>query len=158
MSKKNTNKNTEEGLRKRKETFDKFVNQDEIISRIADKTGLKKMDIKEMLRAFKEVVVDVLREDKILFLKNVLTIRPTIVKGRNRYMPESRKIVYIQEHKGVKIVPSEKLAARAYGDDGLKRLLQPEEARELEKISELIKASGRTPEEWKRMLKRNGTE
>ena len=96
MSKKNTNKNTEEGLRKRKETFDKFVNQDEIIARIADKTGLKKMDIKEMLRAFKEVVVDVLREDKILFLKNILTIRPTIVKGRNRYMPESRKIVYIQ--------------------------------------------------------------
>ncbi len=37
MSKKNTNKNTEEGLRKRKETFDKFVNQDEIIARIADK-------------------------------------------------------------------------------------------------------------------------
>lgn len=40
-----------------------MVNQRDIVNRIADKTGLYKKDIKEMLLAFKEVMVDVIEED-----------------------------------------------------------------------------------------------
>ena len=39
-----------------------MVNQRDIVNRIADKTGLYKKDIKEMLLAFKEVMVDVIEE------------------------------------------------------------------------------------------------
>ena len=48
-----------------------MVNQRDIVNRIADKTGLYKKDIKEMLLAFKEVMVDVFDEDVFLFLLKV---------------------------------------------------------------------------------------
>lgn len=86
-----------------------MVNQKDIIDRIADKTGLYKKDIKEMLMAFKEVVYDVMEEGDNLFLKEVFTVKQVNVKGRNRYIAPYEEIVYQEEHKSVKIIPSRNL-------------------------------------------------
>lgn len=86
-----------------------MVNQRNIINRISDKTGLKKQDIKEMLLAFKQVIYDVIKEDDDLFLKEVFTIKTVDVKGRNRYIAPYEEIVYQEEHKSVKIIPSRNL-------------------------------------------------
>ena len=80
-----------------------MVSQKGIINRIADKTGLKKKDIKAMLLAFKEVIYDVVDEEETLFLKDAITIKPIDVKGRNRYIAPYECTVYEEEHKSVKI-------------------------------------------------------
>lgn len=79
-----------------------MVSQKGIINRIADKTGLKKKDIKAMLLAFKEVIYDVVDEEETLFLKDAITIKPIDVKGRNRYIAPYECTVYEEEHKSVK--------------------------------------------------------
>lgn len=79
-----------------------MVGQRDIINRIADKTGLKKKDIKAMLLAFKEVIYDAVDEEETLFLKDTLTIKPINVKGRNRYIAPYEHIIYEEEHKSVK--------------------------------------------------------
>lgn len=83
-----------------------MVGQKGIIDRIADKTGLYKKDIKEMLLAFKEVVYDVAEEGDELFLKEVFTIKPIKMKARKRYIAPYKEIVYQDEHKTLKIIPS----------------------------------------------------
>ncbi len=86
-----------------------MVGQKEVINRIADKTGLKKQDIKQMVIAFKEVVYDVIEEEKSLFLKELFHIKPVEIKGRKRYIAPYHKAIYQEGHKSVKIVPSKKL-------------------------------------------------
>lgn len=86
-----------------------MVSQREVINRIADKTGLKKQDIKLMVIAFKEVVYDVVEEEKTLFLKEVFQIKPVDIKGRKRYIAPYHKAIYQAGHKSIKIVPSKKL-------------------------------------------------
>lgn len=63
-----------------------MVNQRDIVNRIADKTGLYKKDIKEMLLAFKEVMVDVIEEDESMFLKEIFTLKTITKKPRKRYI------------------------------------------------------------------------
>ena len=86
-----------------------MVNQKELINRIADKTGLKKRDIKEIIIAFREVIFDVIKEDKSLFLKGLFHIKPVDIKGRKRYIAPYHKTIYQDAHKSVKIVPGKKL-------------------------------------------------
>ena len=78
----------------------------EITSKIAEKTGLKKQDIKQMLIAFGEVVNEELRKDNAIVLKNVFKITPIIKKSRNRYNPLRNKEEYEEEHRSVKMIPS----------------------------------------------------
>ncbi len=80
-----------------------MVSQKGIINRIADKTGLKKKDIKDMLLAFKEVIYDVVDEEETLYLRDALTIKPIDVKGRNRYIAPYEHTIYEEEHKSVKV-------------------------------------------------------
>ena len=82
------------------------VNQKGMIDRIAEKTGLYKKDIKEMLHAFKEVIYDVAEEEAELLCKEVFYIKTVNMKGRNRYIAPYKEIVYQDEHKILKIVPS----------------------------------------------------
>lgn len=80
-----------------------MVSQKGIINRIADKTGLKKKDIKDMLLAFKEVIYDIVDEEETLYLRDALTIKPIDVKGRNRYIAPYEHTIYEEEHKSVKV-------------------------------------------------------
>jgi nucleoid DNA-binding protein len=86
-----------------------MVNQKEVINRIAEKTGLRKQDIKKMIIAFREVVYDVISEEKSLFIKELFHIKPVEIKGRNRYIAPYHKAIYQDKHKSVKIIPSKKL-------------------------------------------------
>ncbi len=86
-----------------------MVNQRDIVNRIADKTGLYKKDIKEMLLAFKEVMVDVIEENETLFLKEIFTLKTITKKARNRYIAPYGKIILEKEHKIVKILPGTRL-------------------------------------------------
>lgn len=78
----------------------------EITNKIAEKTGLKKQDIKQMLVVFGEVVNEELRKDNAIVLKNVFKITPIIKKSRNRYNPLRNKEEYEEEHRSVKMIPS----------------------------------------------------
>lgn len=86
-----------------------MVNQRDIVNRIADKTGLYKKDIKEMLLAFKEVMVDVIEEDETLFLKEIFTLKTITKKARNRYIAPYGKTILEPEHRIVKILPGSRL-------------------------------------------------
>ena len=86
-----------------------MVNQRDIVNRIADKTGLYKKDIKEMLLAFKEVMVDVIEEDESMFLKEIFTLKTITKKPRKRYIAPYGKIIMEKEHKIVKILPGSRL-------------------------------------------------
>ena len=86
-----------------------MVNQRDIVNRIADKTGLYKKDIKEMLLAFKEVMVDVIEENETLFLKEIFTLKTITKKARNRYIAPYGNINLEKEHKIVKILPGTRL-------------------------------------------------
>lgn len=86
-----------------------MVNQRDIVNRIADKTGLYKKDIKEMLLAFKEVMVDVIEEDESMFLKEIFTLKTITKKPRKRYIALYGKTILEPEHKIVKILPGSRL-------------------------------------------------
>ena len=86
-----------------------MVNQRDIVNRIADKTGLYKKDIKEMLLAFKEVMVDVIEEDESMFLKEIFTLKTITKKPRKRYIAPYGKSIMEKEHKIVKILPGSRL-------------------------------------------------
>lgn len=86
-----------------------MVNQRDIVNRIADKTGLYKKDIKEMLLAFKEVMVDVIEEDESMFLKEIFTLKTITKKPRKRYIAPYEKTILEPEHRIVKILPGSRL-------------------------------------------------
>ena len=89
-------------------TDSRYVCQVEIINRIADKSGLKKKDVKKMLMAFKEVIYDVMKEGNVLFLKNIMTMKTVIVPPFNKYLATRKDYVYQEEHRRIKIVISRK--------------------------------------------------
>ena len=86
-----------------------MVNQRDIVNRIADKTGLYKKDIKEILLAFKEVMVDVIEEDESMFLKEIFTLKTITKKPRKRYIATYGKTIMGKDHKIVKILPGSRL-------------------------------------------------
>lgn len=86
-----------------------MVNQRDIVNRIADKTGLYKKDIKEILLAFKEVMVDVIKEDESMFLKEIFTLKTITKKPRKRYIAPYGKTIMEKEYKIVKILPGSRL-------------------------------------------------
>lgn len=86
-----------------------MVNQRDIINRIAEKTGLYKKDIKEVLLAFKDVMADVIEEDETLFLKEIFTLKTITKPARNRYIAPYGKTILEKEHKIVKILPGTRL-------------------------------------------------
>lgn len=85
------------------------VNQKEVINRIAERTGFKKKDVKEMMIALKEIIYEVVRDGGNVFLKNVFTIKTKDVKAQKKYIAPLHDYIYQEEHKTVKIVPSKNL-------------------------------------------------
>lgn len=81
----------------------------DLVNRIAEKTGLKKKDINEMMAAFLDVIYEVLEEGGSLQLKNLFTILARTVKGQNKYIAPYQDYVYQEEHKTIKIIPSQNL-------------------------------------------------
>ena len=81
----------------------------EVINKLAEKTGLYKKDIKAMLVALNELVYEEMDNDNAILLNNLLKIEPVTVKERNRYDIVRDRVYLDKEHRNVKITPSTNL-------------------------------------------------
>lgn len=89
----------------------------DITNKIAEKTGLYKKDIKEMLNAFREIVYEELQEDNTIFIRNLFKIQPVTMNSRLTFVPSTKERRYIEERKTVKMIPSEKLKQIIRGEN-----------------------------------------
>ena len=81
----------------------------EVINKLAEKTGLYKKDVRAVLLSLNELVYEEMDADNTILLKNLFKIEPVTVKERNRY-DIVRDCVYLdKEHRNVKITPSTNL-------------------------------------------------
>lgn len=81
----------------------------EVINKLAEKTGLYKKDIRAVLDSFHELVYEELNADNTVLLKNLFKIEPVTVKERNRYDIVRKRVYLDKEHRNVKIIPSTNL-------------------------------------------------
>lgn len=82
----------------------------DVVNKLAEKTGLYKKDIKAMLAAFNELIYDEMNKSNSILITNLFKIEPVIVDLRKRYSPFVNNRYYIEErHKSVKIIPSSNL-------------------------------------------------
>ena len=56
----------------------------EVINKLAEKTGLYKKDVRAVLLALNELVYEEMDADNTILLKNLFKIEPVTVKQRNR--------------------------------------------------------------------------
>ena len=57
----------------------------EVINKLAEKTGLYKKDVRAVLLALNELVYEEMDADNTILLKNLFKIEPVTVNQRNRY-------------------------------------------------------------------------
>lgn len=81
----------------------------EVINKLAEKTGLYKKDVRAVLDSFHELVYEELDADNSILLKNLFKIEPITVKERNRYDIVRDRVYLDKEHRNVKITPSTNL-------------------------------------------------
>ena len=97
------------------------LHKKDVIDRISNKTGLYKKDIKEMIDAFREIVYEELKEGNEIGLNNLFTIKTVVKEVTRAYNPFYKIWEDRDEHRTVKMIPSEnlKLTIREYdkGDD-----------------------------------------
>ena len=78
----------------------------EVINKLAEKTGLYKKDVRAMLLALNELVYEEIDADNAILLKNLFKIEPVTIKARNRYDIVRDRVYLDKEHRNVKITPS----------------------------------------------------
>ena len=78
----------------------------EVINKLAEKTGLYKKDVRAVLLALNELVYEEMDADNTILLKNLFKIEPVTVKERNRYDIVRDRVYLDKEHRKVKITPS----------------------------------------------------
>jgi len=78
----------------------------EVINKLAEKTGLYKKDVRAVLLALNELVYEEMDADNTILLKNLFKIEPVTVKERNRYDIVRNRVYLDKEHRNVKITPS----------------------------------------------------
>lgn len=78
----------------------------EVINKLAEKTGLYKKDVRAVLLALNELVYEEMDADNTIMLKNLFKIEPVTVKERNRYDIVRNRVYLDKEHRNVKITPS----------------------------------------------------
>ena len=84
------------------------LHKKEIVDKIAEKTGLKKQDIKWMYEAFREIIYEELAKGNSVLLRKLFTIMPTVRTG-NKYNINTKEVEYKDEYVSVKTVPSKAL-------------------------------------------------
>lgn len=78
----------------------------EVINKLAEKTGLYKKDVRAVLLALNELVYEEIDADNAILLKNLFKIEPVTIKTRNRYDIVRDRVYLDKEHRNVKITPS----------------------------------------------------
>lgn len=81
----------------------------DIINNIAAKTGLKKMDITEVMCALEDMIYEQLSEDNAILFRNLFKIETRTVKERKFHNPITNELIEKEEHKSVKITLSTNL-------------------------------------------------
>ena len=84
----------------------RLLKQD-VINKLAEKTGLYKKDVRAVLDSFYELVYEELDADNSILITNLFKVEPITVDSRKRYSPYVDDNYYIEkEHKTVKITPA----------------------------------------------------
>lgn len=78
----------------------------EVINKLAEKTGLYKKDVRAVLLALNELVYEEIDADNAILLKNLFKIEPVTINARNRYDIVRDRVYLDKEHRNVKITPS----------------------------------------------------
>lgn len=78
----------------------------EVINKLAEKTGLYKKDVRAVLLALNELVYEEIDADNAILLKNLFKIEPVTINARNRYDIVRDRMYLDKEHRNVKITPS----------------------------------------------------
>ena len=78
----------------------------EVINKLAEKTGLYKKDVRAVLLALNELVYEEIDADNAILLKNLFKIEPVTIKARNRYDIVRDRVYLDKEHRNVKITLS----------------------------------------------------
>lgn len=87
----------------------RLLKQD-VINKLAEKTGLYKKDVRAVLDSFHELVYEELDADNSILITNLFKVESIIVDSRKRYSPYVDDNYYIEkEHKTVKITPASNL-------------------------------------------------
>lgn len=81
----------------------------DVINKLAEKTGLYKKDVRAVLDSFHELIYEELDADNAILLKNLFKIEPVTVKERNRYDIVRKRVYLDKERRNVKITTSENL-------------------------------------------------
>lgn len=82
----------------------------DVVNKLAEKTGLYKKDIKAVLAAFNDLVYEEIDADNSILITNLFKIEPVMIGVRKRYSIFNDEKYYInEEHKSVKIIPSSNL-------------------------------------------------
>lgn len=83
-----------------------ILHKQEVINKLAEKTGLYKKDVRAVLLALNELVYEEIDADNAILLKNLFKIEPVTIKARNRYDIVRDRVYLDKEHRNVKITPS----------------------------------------------------
>lgn len=88
----------------------KLLKQD-VINRLAEKTGLYKKDVRAVLDSFNELIYEEMDANNSIIIATLFKIEPITVDARQRYSPFVDCKYYIGEgHKNVKVTISPTLA------------------------------------------------
>lgn len=90
------------------------LHKKEIVDKIAERTGLKKKDIKWMYEAFREIIYEELAKGNSVLLRKLFTIMPTVRTG-NKYNINTKEVEYKDEYVSVKTIPSKALKEHVRG-------------------------------------------
>lgn len=95
---------------------------------IADKTGLYKKDVREMIDSFSEIIIEELKKGNELGLNNLFTIKTVVKEAGDGFNPILKIYEYRDEHRTVKMIPSANLKQiiREFdkGDDDEEKLIE----------------------------------
>lgn len=86
----------------------RLLKQD-VINKLAEKTGLYKKDVRAVLDSFHELVYEELDADNSILITNLFKVEPITVDSRKRYSPIDANYYIEKEHKTVKITPASNL-------------------------------------------------
>lgn len=86
----------------------RLLKQD-VINKLAEKTGLYKKDVRLVLLALNELIYEELDADNAILLKNLFKIEPITTKERNRYDIVRDRVYLDKEHRNVKVTLSTNL-------------------------------------------------
>jgi nucleoid DNA-binding protein len=87
------------------------VNKKAIVNKIAEKTGLYKKDIREMLFAFQEVIQETMQEGDRILLHGFLTIKPVLIREKQYYDLQEQGLKTKPAHTIIKCYPGSELRA-----------------------------------------------